>query len=247
MRRAGRLVAAVLDGLETLIRPGVTTAELNAAAEEMIAKVGAEPLFKGQRHPQAKFPFPSALCTSTNAEVVHGIPSERKLQSGDVLSVDCGVRLEGYCGDAARTYAIGTVSAEARRLMETTNQALDYAIEKIRPDVWWGDIAGEMQRMIEDAGFSVIREFVGHGIGRELHEEPKVPNYVNRRQREADFLLRPGLVIAIEPMVVAGKPDIVYTDSTGWPVATKDGRMAAHYEHTVAVTSNGADVLTNGR
>lgn len=247
MRTAGRLVFAVLERLEAFIRPGVTTAELNVEAEEMIAKAGAEPLFKGQRHPQARFPFPAALCTSINEEVVHGIPSDRRLREGDVLSVDCGVRLDGFCGDAARTYAIGEVTPETQRLMAATRESLELAVCEVRANRWWSEIAERMQALIEGAGFSVVREFVGHGIGRQLHEEPKVPNYVSRKERLSDFLLRPGLTIAIEPMVAAGKPEVQYAGASGWPVATKDGRYAAHFEHTVAVMENGADVLTDGR
>jgi methionyl aminopeptidase len=244
MRHAGRLVHGVLDRMAGMIAPGITTAELNTVAEALIAEAGAEPLFKGQNHPQAKFPFPAALCISVNAEVVHGIPSDRRLQEGDIVSVDCGVRLDGFCGDSARTFAVGHVAEEDRRLMDVTREALALAIREMRPNHWWAEIAGPMQRLVEGAGFSVIREFVGHGIGRELHEEPKVPNYVDRQAKRSDFLLTPGLVIAVEPMVAAGSADVHYADTTGWPVVTRDGRTAAHYEHTIAVTQKGVDVLT---
>lgn len=248
MRNAGRLVHAVLDRVESLIRPGVTTAELNAVAEAMIEAAHAEPLFKGQRHPQTRSLFPAALCTSLNDEIVHGIPSDRPLESGDVVSVDCGVRLDGYCGDAARTFAVGTVSPEASRLIDVTRGALERAVGDVKPGVWWSDVAAAIQEMVEAAGFSVVRDFVGHGIGRELHEEPKVPNCVSRRERIVDFKLVPGLTIAIEPMVAAGRADVRETGHPSrWPVATRDGRYAAHFEHTVAVTRTGADVLTDGR
>ena len=247
MREAGRLVNRVLKAVEEMVRPGVTTAAMNAVAEEMIAQAGAQALFKGQRHAQARFPFPAALCTSLNEEVVHGIPSDRPLRPGDIVSVDCGVRLGGYCGDAARTFAVGPVSERVQRLLEVTREALEIAIREVRPDRWWSEVAGAVQRYVESEGFSVVREFVGHGIGRRMHEEPKVPNYVDRGRRREDFLLRPGMTLAIEPMVTAGGAEVCYADSTGWPVVTKDGQWAAHFEHTVAVTPRGADVLTDGR
>lgn len=247
MRRAGRLVFNVLDRLAPLAKPGVTTAELNLAAEQMIAEAGAEPLFKGQKHPQARFPFPAALCTSVNEEVVHGIPGDRRLCEGDIVSVDCGVRLDGFCGDGARTFAIGRISGGVQRLLDVTLESLELAIREVRANRWWTDIAAQMQALVEGAGFSVVREFVGHGIGSSMHEEPKVPNYVDRRQRREDFLLRPGMTIAIEPMVTMGTPDVQYSDASGWPVVTKDGLWAAHFEHTVAVTPDGVDVLTDGR
>jgi len=247
MRRAGRLVRQVLVRLEPLARPGTTTAELNAVAEQMIAEAGAEPLFKGQRHAQAKAPFPAALCTSVNEEVVHGIPGERRLDEGDIVSVDCGVRLDGFCGDAACTFAVGRVSDRVRRLLAVTEEALELAIREVRPNRWWGEVAAKIQELVEGAGFSVVREFVGHGIGRSMHEEPKVPNYVDRKQGREDFLLKPGMTIAIEPMVTMGTPDVRYADASGWPVVTKDGLWAAHFEHTVAVTPGGVDVLTDGR
>lgn len=244
MRRAGNVVARVLTRMQEMARPGVSTAEMNAVAEEMIAEAGAEALFRGVETRQAKFPFPSALCTSVNDVVVHGIPSPRTLEDGDIVSVDCGVRLDGFCGDSAVTLAIGTVSAEVQRLLDVTQEVLDLAIRMIRPKRWWSEVASAMQAHVEAAGFSVVREFVGHGIGREMHEEPKVPNYVDPRDRRQDFMLRPGMVLAVEPMVNMGVAAVVYGDATGWPVVTQDGCYAAHFEHTVAVTDSGADVLT---
>jgi len=225
----------------------VTTAEINAVAEEMIAQAGAEPLFRGQRHAQAKFPFPAVVCTSVNEEVVHGIPGDRGLREGDIVSVDCGVRLAGLCGDSARTFAVGRVDDRSRKLLDVTRASLDLALREMRPHRWWSEVAGQVQTLVEGAGFAVVREFVGHGIGRQMWEEPKVPNYVDRRQRREDFLLVPGLALAVEPMVVTGSPDVRYADATGWPVVTKDAGWAAHYEHTVAVTETGVDVLTDGR
>lgn len=246
MRRAGRVVAQVLARMREMGKPGVTTAEMNAVAEEMIAQAGAEALFRGVETRQAKFPFPSALCTSVNEVVVHGIPTGRKLAEGDVVSIDCGVRLDGYCGDSALTVAIGKVSPDVQRLLEVTQDVLNLAVRMIKPKLWWSDVAGAMQDRVEKAGFSVVREFVGHGIGKEMHEEPKVPNYVDPRDRRQDFMLRPGMVLAVEPMVNMGSAAVVYGDDTGWPVVTEDGCYAAHFEHTVAVTESGADVLTVG-
>jgi methionyl aminopeptidase len=244
MRCAGSLVARVLGRMQEMAGPGVTTGEMNAVAEEMIAKAGAQALFRGVKTRQAKFPFPSALCTSVNEVVVHGIPSDRKLREGDVVSVDCGVRLNGYCGDSAVTLPIGKISPDVQRLLEVTKEVLDLAIRLIRPKLWWSDVAGEIQSRVEAVGFSVVREFVGHGIGRDMHEEPKIPNYVDPANRRQDFMLRPGMVLAVEPMVNMGTFTVVYGDATGWPVVTQDGRYAAHFEHTVAVTDRGADILT---
>lgn len=246
MRRAGRLVAQVLARVQEMGKPGVTTAEMNAVAEEMITQAGAEALFRGVEMRQAKFPFPAALCTSVNEVVVHGIPSERKLQEGDIVSVDCGVRLDGYCGDAAVTIPVGQVTPDVERLLTLTQEALAVAVRMIRPKRWWSDVAAAMQDRVEGAGFSVVREFVGHGIGREMHEEPKVPNYVDPRDRRQDFMLRAGMVLAVEPMVNMGTAAVVFGDATGWPVVTQDGCYAAHFEHTIAVTESGADVLTVG-
>lgn len=247
IRVAGRVVHRVLKRLHGVVRPGVTTGELGAVAEELIAAEGGTPLFKGVVTPSTKFPFPAAICASVNNEVVHGIPGPRVLQEGDIISVDCGVRLHGYCGDAATTIAVGRVSPEARRLLDVTSGALDLAIAEMRPGRMWSEVAGSMQAYVEKAGFSVVREFVGHGIGQQMHEEPKVPNYADRRSRKGDFRLEPGLVIAVEPMVNAGTQAVMPGDETGWPQVTRDGRWSAHFEHTVAMTPGGVDILTDGR
>jgi methionyl aminopeptidase len=247
MRAAGRVVHDVLARVREMVRPGVTTGELNAVAEEIIRQAGAIALFRGVKNKQARFPFPAALCTSVNSEVVHGIPSERKLVEGDVVSVDCGVRLNGFCGDSATTIPVGQITDEVQRLLTVTQEGLEIAVAAIRPNKWWSEIAAKIQAHVEAAGFSVVREFVGHGIGREMHEEPKVPNYVDRQESREDFLLLKGMTLAIEPMVNAGTPEVDFEDDTGWPVVAKDGRCSAHFEHTVAVTLNGADVLTDGR
>lgn len=247
LRAAGRVVCRVLDEIERMVRPGVTTAALDARAAEVIAAAGAVPLFKGVRSPAARLPFPACLCTSVNEQVVHGIPNERPLESGDIVSVDCGVRLRGYCGDAARTFAVGMPAPAIQRLLEVTRAALELAIREITPGVRWSRIARRMQACVEESGCSVVREYVGHGIGQEMHEEPKVPNYYDRTAREADFELSAGMALAIEPMVTAGRAETRAGDDTGWPVVTRDGSWAAHFEHTVAVTPAGADVLTDGR
>lgn len=246
MRAAGRVVARVLGELAAMIRPGVTTAALDERADALVREAGGVALFRGVRNPQAKFPFPACICASVNEQVVHGIPQDRPLHEGDIVSVDCGVRLRGYCGDAARTFAVGSVSAEARRLLDVTAAALELAVQEIRPGRRWSEVAKQIQTHVESHGFGVVREFVGHGIGQEMHEEPKIPNYYDRKQRGGDFELQPGMTLAIEPMVTAGKPAVVLGDDTGWPVSTKDGSWAAHFEHSVAVTADGADILTDG-
>ena len=247
MRDAGRIVHRVLSRMRDLARPGVTTVELNTVAEDLIAKAGGTALFKGVRNPQAKLPFPAALCTSVNEQLVHGIPSDRVLKEGDILSVDCGVRLAGYCGDSATTIPIGRVSTETRHLLKVTQEALDLAIANVRPGRMWSEIASQVQAFVEGEGLAVVRDFVGHGIGREMHEEPKVPNYWDQRQRTSDFELVPRMVLAIEPMVNLGMDEVGYADDQRWVIVTRDGKYAAHFEHTVAVTNDGADVLTDGR
>ncbi len=247
MRAAGRVVYRVLQEVRSLVRPGLRTDVLGEAADRIIAEAGAEALFRGVQAPNTRMPFPSALCVSVNEEVVHGIPGPRELRPGDIVSVDCGVRLRGYCGDSATTLPVGDVSPSVRRLLEVTSAALDLAIREMRPGRRWSEVAAAMQSLVESAGFSVIREFVGHGIGRQMHEDPKVPNYTDREQLRGDFELRPGLVLAVEPMVAMGNPRVRAGDATGWPQVTRDGRWAAHFEHTLALTSTGVDVLTDGR
>jgi methionyl aminopeptidase len=247
MRRAGRVVYGVLRRMEELAAPGVTTAALNAAAEEMIAQEGGTALFKGVKNPQAKFPFPAALCTSVNEELVHGIPGDRVLREGDIVSVDCGVRLGGYCGDSATTIAIGQVSPSTQHLLEVTRRTLELAMELIRPGRMWSEVASRMQAFVEGEKLSVVREFVGHGIGRDMHEEPKVPNFWNDSQKRMDFKLLPKMVLAVEPMVNLGGYAVDYAGDDRWVVVTKDRKNAAHFEHTLAVTEGGVDVLTDGR
>jgi methionyl aminopeptidase len=246
MRAAGRLVHEILCEIESRVRPGTTTLELDELAEQRIRAAGATALFKGVENPQARFPFPASICSSVNEEVVHGIPSERPLAEGDIVSIDCGVRLNGYCGDAARTFAVGRQDKRIAALIRVTRESLDIAISEIRAHIRWSKVARRMQKYIEGQGFGVVREFVGHGIGRAMHEEPKIPNYVDRSQPGADFELLPGMTLAIEPMVTAGRPVVTFRDTDRWSVITKDRSFAAHFEHMVAVTESGASVLSDG-
>jgi methionyl aminopeptidase len=244
MRRAGTVVADVLSKLKEIAEPGTTTARLDDVAFEMASDAGAEVLFKGVRTPISKIPFPGAICASLNEQVVHGIPSDKVIiKEGDILSIDFGVRLEGYCADAAITIPIGEISQEKRRLMDITKSVLDIAIEKAAPSVKWSRIAGQMQKHAESAGYSVVKDFVGHGIGREMHEEPKVPNFVNRELLADDILLAPGMVLAVEPMINEGSA-AVKTLRNGWTVVTKDRKCSAHFEHTIAINETGCEVLT---
>ena len=235
MRAAGRLVGEVLTALTPSVVPGVTTAELDEVAEKMITDAGAIPAFKGYHG------YPATICSSINEEVIHGIPSgQRVLREGDILSIDVGASLEGYFGDSAITLPVGHVSEEAARLLTVTEEALYKAIEVARPGGRVSDIGHAVQKHVEAYGFSVVREFVGHGIGQKMHEEPQVPNYgeAGRGPRLAE-----GMVLAIEPMVNAGKPAVKVL-SDGWTAVTRDKSLSAHFEHTVAITASGAWILT---
>ena len=241
---AGAVVADVLSKLQKMAKPGVTTAQLDIAALQMTADAGAQALFKGVRSPYARMLFPGAICASVNEQVVHGIPSEStKLEDGDILSIDFGVRLDGYCGDAAVTIAIGEVSEDRRRLMDVTKRVLDIAIEKSAPAVRWSQVAAQMQQCAESAGFSVVEDFVGHGIGRKMHEEPRVPNFISNELLANDIVLAEGMVLAVEPMINEGSCG-VRTLKNGWTVVTKDGKSSAHFEHTIAIVEDGCQVLT---
>jgi methionyl aminopeptidase len=239
MRRANAIVAEILAEVRARVRAGVTTAELDAVAEELTRAKGARPAFKG--YTVGGRVFPASICISINDEVVHGIPSSRRaLREGDIVGLDFGVCFEGYFGDAAMTVPVGRVPAEAERLMEVTRRALAAGIESIAPGRHVSDISGAIQDTAEAAGYSLVREFVGHGIGRSLHEDPQVPNY---RTGARGVRLQEGLVLAIEPMVNAGRPD-VYLKEDGWTAATRDGRLSAHFEHSVAVTAEGPYILS---
>jgi methionyl aminopeptidase len=244
LRKAGVMVADVLSKLKEIAKPDVATGWLDAVALQMTADAGAEALFKGVRNPMARAPFPGAICASINEQIVHGIPSDDvKLKDGDILSIDFGIRLDGYCGDSAVTVGIGSVSEPRRRLMNVTKRALDIAIEKAAPGVKWSQVAAEMQNYAESAGFSVVKDFVGHGIGRKMHEEPRLPNFVNDDLLANDIVLMEGMVLAVEPMINAGT-SAVRTLKNGWTAVTRDGRCSAHFEHTIAIVKNGCEVLT---
>lgn len=246
MRRAGRVVGLVLDRLEQMVAPGVTTEDLDAEAERICYEHGGQCLFKGVPGRGGAKPFPGNICASINEEVVHGIPSrQRRVENGQIVSVDFGVRLDGWCGDAARTYMVGEVAADVRRLVEVTRYSLTIAASMARPGEMWSDVARAMQEYVEGNGFSVVREFVGHGIGSEMHEDPKVPNFVSRDLENRDILLQEGMVLAVEPMVNLGSSAVEYAEDK-WTVLTKDRRPSAHFEHTIAITADGADLLTVG-
>jgi methionyl aminopeptidase len=242
MRAAGLLVWKVLDALKKMVGEGVTTYELEVAAEKMITDAGARPAFKGYSTPSAGTKFPFVLCTSVNEEIVHGMPSQKRhLKSGDIVSIDTGVQMNGYYGDSAITVAVGEISEETKRLIDVTRESLELAIEKARPGNRLFDICGTVERHVTAHGFSVVREFVGHGIGTQMHEEPQIPNYIDRKNENPR--LKEGMVLAIEPMVNAGKPES-RVRSDRWTAVTEDGRYSAHFEHTVAVTATGPWVLT---
>jgi methionyl aminopeptidase len=233
MHEANRIVHLVLEGMSERCRPGVTTRELDRFAERTIRQAGGVPAFLNYRG------YPATLCTSINDVIVHGIPGETPLAEGDIIGVDCGVVFKGYYGDAARTFAVGRVSPEAERLIAATRRALELAVEAVRPNQRLSDIGHAVQQYVESQGFSVVRDFVGHGIGTALHEEPQVPNFGDPGRGPR---LRPGLVLAIEPMVNAGSAG-VEVDADGWTARTKDGSLSAHFEYSVAVTESGARIL----
>lgn len=241
MRKAGLIVWKALELVKSLVRPGIRTKEIDSEVERFFAQCSATPLFKGV---PGKVPFPAVTCISVNEEVVHGIPGQRQIQEGDIVSVDTGCRVDGWCGDAAVTIPVGNVKPEVQRLVEVTEQTLYLAIDLLGKRRYWSEVAGEMQRFVEDHDLNVVEAFVGHGIGREMHEEPQVPNFVNEFfLKRGDFQLQPGLVIAIEPMVNLGTKKVrVCRDH--WTQVTADGKPSAHFEHTVAVTEFGPYVLT---
>jgi len=245
MRKAGRIVRLVLDRLGGMVVPGITTEELDAEAERLCLENGGKCLFKGVPGRGRAGPFPGAICVSLNEEVVHGIPSKRTVCDGDIVSVDFGVELDGWCGDAAETFIVGQASDEVKSLVEVTRNALAMAVAMSGPGLKWSNIAEAMQEYVEGQGLSVVREFVGHGIGSEMHEDPKVPNFASAELRRRDILLQPGLVLAVEPMVNLGTAD-VKCRRDGWTVVTSDLRASAHFEHTIAITPDGATVLTDG-
>ena len=234
MARAGRVVADTLTLLAEHVRPGVTTADLDVVAEEFIVSQGGYPTFKGYRG------YPAATCISPNDMVVHGIPGPYALEDGDILSVDVGVTLGGFVGDSAYTFAVGEISPETERLLDTCQAALAAGVEQCRSGHRLSDISHAIQKVTEEAGFSVVRSLVGHGVGRSMHEDPQIPNYGPAGRGP---LLAEGMVFAIEPMINAGGPDVVVHDDE-WSISSKDGSLSAHFEHTVAVTEEGPRILT---
>jgi methionyl aminopeptidase len=238
MRAAGALVAEILELLRSAVKPGVTTAELDALAASELKRHGATSNFKGNH---GGLYFPGVICASVNEEVVHGIPGPRALKEGDIISIDFGAVLDGWNGDSATTVPVGKVPAEAERLLQVTQDALQQGVAQARAGNRVQDIGRAVQQYVEAQGFSVVRQYVGHGIGREMHEDPQVPNYVDEHQRNP--VLRPGMVLAIEPMVNAGRAATrVLADK--WTVVTADGKLSAHFEHTVAITDGEPDILT---
>ena len=234
MRKAGEIVAQTHSRLEQALHPGITTAELDAIAEDVIRSAGANPSFKGYRG------YPASICVSPNHVIVHGIPGPQTLDEGDIVAIDIGAFYEGFHADSAWTYAVGEIEPSAAQLLKVTEQSLEAAIAQVRPGNRLGDVGHAVQEVAEGAGFSVVREYVGHGVGRSLHEEPQIPNYGPPGRRET---LSPGMTLAIEPMVNAGRAETKALDD-GWTVITADGSLSAHFEHTVAVTPEGREVLT---
>jgi methionyl aminopeptidase len=242
MRRSGLLVYQILQRLKEMVAEGVSTYDLELEADRMIRDAGAKPAFKGYYVPAAGAKYPYVLCTSVNEEIVHGMPSQKRLlKKGDIVSIDTGVQLEGYFGDSAVTVAVGAPNEQVKKLLAVTKDSLEMAIQQARAGNRLFDICGTVERYVTSNGFSIVREYVGHGIGTSLHEEPQVPNYVDRKNENPR--LKEGMVLAIEPMVNAGKADSKVL-SDRWTAVTKDGSFSAHFEHCVAITANGPWVLT---
>lgn len=237
MREAGRINAEALAAAVALVKPGVTTAELNSAFEAVHKKYDVFSPFKNYPGP---YPYPASICTSVNEELVHGIPNDRKLVEGDIVSIDCGTVYQGFVGDMSETVAVGKVSEATERLINVTRQALEIAIAQMVPGNTTGDIGNAVQTYVEDQGFFITRTYTGHGVGRKMHEGPQVPNYGKPGR---GMRLREGMTIALEPMVLVGTPNTTVKDDQ-WTVASEDGSLTAHFEHTVAVTANGPEILT---
>ena len=245
MREAGRVVAKALEQVRKMAVPGVTTADLNEAVSAIFREHHATPLFLNYPNPtKGKSPFPAVLCASINEQVVHGIPNRRRpLREGDVVSIDTGCRVNGWCGDAAVTVPIGPVRPEIRKLLDVTQDTLDLAIRAMGRCKTWSEVASLMERYVKSQGMFVVEKFVGHGIGQDMHEDPQVPNFVSKALRKNDIRLEPGLVLAVEPMVALGTKDVRILNDD-WTIETKDRRASAHFEHTVAMTVDGPRVLT---
>ncbi|NNE66102.1 MAG: type I methionyl aminopeptidase [Pyrinomonadaceae bacterium] len=239
MRVVGELIAEVRETLRSMIGPGMTTRELNETAEKMMRDAGAVPTFIGYA-PYGMTPFPFAICASVNEQVVHGFSDDRELKDGDVLSVDMAATYNGFVGDTATTVAIGNVDEDVAKLIQVTEECLELGIDQCRPGNRVGDIGWAVQEHAEKFGFGIVREYTGHGIGRKMHEAPQIPNYGRKGTKEK---IRPGFVFALEPMLTLGE-DLTKTLDDGWTVVTKDGSMAAHSEHTIAITPEGPEILT---
>jgi methionyl aminopeptidase len=245
MRRAGLAVWEAHQIAKRMVRPGVTTREIDNTIGAHFAKLGGEPLFKNYPNPtRGKPPFPAVCCMSLNEAVVHGIPNDRPLKEGDILSLDTGVRLGGWCGDSAWTYPVGKIAPEVQRLLDATEGTLRLAIDLLKTKSYWSAIAREMATYVKDHGYSTVECFVGHGIGRDMHEDPQVPNFPSRSLRgSGDFRIEPGLVIAVEPMVNMGTKRVRMLADT-WTQVTADNKPSAHFEHTIAITADGPSLLT---
>lgn len=240
MREAGKLVAGALKMCRAMVKPGVITADIDAAVEAYYTQNNALSLFKGY---PGKVPFPAVTCISVNEQVVHGIPGAKVIREGDILKIDTACKLNGWCADAAISVAVGEISTEKKRLIQIGEQVLEIAIQELSRCKWWTEVATKMQKCAEDAGFNMVTQYVGHGIGKLMHEIPQVPNYVNREVKRHDFKLEEGLVLAVEPMINMGKADTeVLRDH--WTVVTRDGLPSVHVEHTLALTKEGVYVLT---
>jgi methionyl aminopeptidase len=242
MREAGKVVAAAHRLARSMVRPGIETGEIDRAIEDLYNKHNAQPLFKG--YPGPKVPFPAVTCISVNEQVVHGIPGRRVLREGDIVKLDTACKLNGWCADAAVTLPVGEVRPELKRLIQVAWETLRIAIDELGRRKWWSEVAMRMQQHVERAGFSVVTQYVGHGIGRIMHEAPQVPNYVNHEVKKHDFRLEPGLVLAVEPMVNMGRKSDVDVLRDHWTVVTRDRLPSAHVEHTVAITAEGVRILT---
>jgi len=240
MRKAGRVVAQVLQIIQREVRPGISTGQLNKMAEEEAKKRNAVAVFKKYPHPRGTRPFPGAICASVNEEVVHGIPGRRKLKEGDIISIDFGVILDGFAGDSAITVAVGEVRSEVKKLIRVTEESLMKGIEQAQVGNRLGAVSSAVQMHVEQAGFSVVRDFVGHGIGRSMHEDPPIPNY---GKAERGPVLQVGMALAIEPMVNMGSYSVI-TKMDDWTVVTIDGKPSAHFEHTIVVGDQGPEILT---
>jgi methionyl aminopeptidase len=243
MREAGKIVAGALRLCREMARPGVRTLEIDRAVESFFVQKGVIPLFKGVKNGSGRIPFPAVTCISLNEQVVHGIPGQRVIREGDLVKIDTACKLDGWCADAAITLVVGQVRPEWQRLVQVGEQVLQIAQTEMSRRHKWSEVAQRMQQLVESAGFSVVTNYVGHGIGRDMHENPQVPNFVSRDMRKHDFRLVEGLVLAVEPMVNMGRPD-VETLRDHWTVVTRDGLPSVHVEHTFALTRNGVQIIT---